>query len=271
MFDAVLSDRENKYVSGGFNPENRMAHAPVSVQENKKNVFSNIRKSIVKQFHSTVVKNENIKINERNKMDGIDLLQGLYNDVIAACFFDPQYRGIMDKMNYGNEGKSRQVERAQLQQMSEETIISFIHEINRVLVPSGHLFLWVDKFHLCEGTNHWFKDTKLKIVDLVTWDKGKIGMGYRTRRKSEYLLILQKEPAKAKGVWTKHNIPDTWTEKIADRSHPHQKPVDLQKELIESVSAKNDYIIDPCAGSYSVLKACSLIERNFIGCDLKAG
>ncbi len=107
-------------------------------------------------------------------------------------------------------------------------------------------------------------------MDLITWDKGRIGMGYRTRRKSEYLLVLQKSPNKAKGYWTRHDIPDVWTEKIINKKHPHQKPIGLQSALIDAVSAEGDYILDPCAGSYSVLDACKEIKRNFIGCDLEA-
>jgi site-specific DNA-methyltransferase (adenine-specific) len=240
----------------------------VAVYEKTNSVFSNQRKPVVKDDHP-VFKNKNIKVNSKNEMDGLHLLKNIYQGVVSACFFDPQYRGIMDKMGYGNEGESRQKERSELEQMSNETIVDFINEIDRVLVPSGHLFLWIDKFHLCEGTSHWFKYTKMVVVDLVTWDKGKIGMGYRTRRKSEYLLILQKEPKRAKGVWTNHSIPDTWTEKITEKIHTHQKPLELQRELIESVSAEGDYILDPCAGSYSVLNACRLANRNFIGCDLK--
>lgn len=107
-------------------------------------------------------------------------------------FFDPQYRGVLDKLKYGNEGKKRGRARAQLEQMNEETIITFIKEINRILKPSKYLFLWVDKFHLVEGVKPWLINTSFKLVDMITWDKQKIGMGYRTRRKSEYLLILQK-------------------------------------------------------------------------------
>ena len=231
-------------------------------------VYSKVRKrrnSLV----IPVLKSGDILVNEPNRMDGLNLLGKIHNDVITACFFDPQYRGIMDKMKYGNEGE-RQKERAELQQMTEETIKSFIDEINRVITESGHLFLWIDKFHLCTGITDWIKDTSLSIVDLITWDKGKIGMGYRTRRKSEYLLILQKKPLKAKGHWTRHDIPDVWTEKISDKKHPHQKPLLLQKSLIEAVSSPEDYILDPCAGSYSVMKACKEMSRNFIGGDLKS-
>jgi site-specific DNA-methyltransferase (adenine-specific) len=237
------------------------------VVESKASVFSKKRVKS-KERTSSILKSGDIKINDINVLDGLELLKSIHNNVIAASFFDPQYRGIMEKMKYGNEG-ARQKERAVLKQMSEELIQEFIEEISRVLQPSGHLFLWIDKFHLCEGTSHWFKNTELSVVDLITWDKGKIGMGYRTRRKSEYLLILQKKPLRAKGVWSKHDIPDVWTEKIVNKRHPHQKPITLLTSLITSISSESDYILDPCAGSYAVLEACRAIKRSFIGCDLK--
>lgn len=213
---------------------------------------------------------DKFSVNDRNDTDGLRLLADIKSKTITAAFLDPQYRGIMDKMKYGNEGH-RQKERAILRQMDEQEIGVFVEEIDRVLVESGHLFLWIDKFHLCEGTSAWTKNTCLSVVDLITWDKGKIGMGYRTRRKSEYLLVLQKQPLKAKGHWTRHDIPDVWQEKIGAKVHPHQKPIELQKMLIDAVSAPNDFILDACAGSYSVLHACKEIGRNFIGADIKPG
>lgn len=236
--------------------------------EISKSVYSKIR--ITPGFSDKpVLRSDNISANKPNIINGQNLLDNINDAIITACFFDPQYRGVMDKMKYGNEGE-RQKERAALEQMGEETIKLFIREIDRVLIPGGHLFLWVDKFHLCEGTAPWTFGTSLSVVDLITWDKGKIGMGYRTRRKSEYLLIIQKKPVKAKGYWTRHDIPDVWTEKIIDKKHPHQKPFMLQKDLIDAVSAEGDYILDPCAGSYTVLAACKEMSRNFIGGDLKA-
>ena len=154
--------------------------------------------------------------------------------------------------------------------MNEKKIITFVREVNRILKPSGHLFLWTDKFHLCEGIADWLKKTDLAIVDMVVWNKGRIGMGYRTRRSSEYLLILQKTPIKSKGIWLIKNIPDVWTEKVDNKKkkHPHQKPLELQKILIEAVSNPGDIIVDPAAGGYSVLEACLLSNRTFLGCDI---
>ena len=204
------------------------------------------------------------KFNEKNKADGLELLSVLENCSVGVVFFDPQYKGILDKMNYGQH---RMKKRYELFQMSEETIKTFIQEIDRVLKKSGYVFLWVDKFHLCSGISDWIDKTELRIVDMITWNKERIGMGYRTRRVSEYCLVLQKEPVKAKTTWKIHNIPDVWNEK-STKDHPHNKPVELQKQLILATTCKDDIVLDPASGGYSVLKACQLAERKFLGCDL---
>lgn len=205
---------------------------------------------------------------ERSFCDGREFLSMIPEGEAACCFFDPQYRGVMDRMNYGNEG-SRQKGRAELSQMPDDMIVEFVRGIDRAVRPSGHLFLWIDKFHLCEGTRHWTAGTSLEVVDLVTWNKGRMGMGYRTRRQSEYLLILQKLPKRAKGVWTRHNIPDVVEEKVAGKTHAHQKPVSLQAALIEATTQPGDLVIDPCAGSFSSLEATLMVAgRRFAGADL---
>src|SRR5436190_7924879 len=85
-------------------------------------------------------KNKELILNSKLKMDGLNLLKALEENSINTVFFDPQYRGVLDKMNYGNEGE-RQIQRSKLIQMSEKKITLFIKEINRVLKPSSHLFL----------------------------------------------------------------------------------------------------------------------------------
>ncbi len=222
--------------------------------------------------NSTVLKKDSeILINYKNIIDGIELLKQIENQSIKAVFFDPQYRGVLDKMSYGNEGKSRGKERCALPQMTSEIITDFLIAIEKILVPSGYLFLWIDKFHLVEGIKDWFQDIpNLEAVDMITWNKMKIGMGYRTRRKSEYLLILQKLPKLAKATWKLHTIPDVWEEK-AEKTHAHSKPLELQKQLILAVTDEGDFVCDPASGGYSVFEACKQTNRNFIGGDLVFG
>ena len=209
--------------------------------------------------------------NARLKMDGLKFLSMLPEATVPVAFFDPQYRGVLDKLRYGNEGEQRGQRRCSLKQMTPDTIAKFIRKIDSVLLPSGHLFLWMDKYHLCTGFQGWMEGTSLEVVDMVTWDKQKMGMGYRTRRSCEHLVILQKAPRKAKGVWKVHTIRDIWSETIGSSNGVHPKPVGLQGELIEAVSNTGDVVIDPAAGSFSVLEACRKRGRYFLGCDIEGG
>ena len=234
-------------------------------QAGVESVFSPVRNLVMPALEIP----DHFAFNSRLKLDGLEFLALLPEDKIPVAFLDPQYRGLLDKMSYGNEGRTRNRGRSALSQMDEEKIAAFVRGIDRALMPSGHLFLWMDKFHLCTGFSHWLTDTKLAVVDLVTWDKGRIGMGYRTRRKSEHLVVLQKTPRRAKGVWKIHNIPDVWEETVPRDAVTHRKPVELQGALLSAVTNPGDVVIDPAAGSFSVLEACRQRNRVFLGCDVE--
>jgi site-specific DNA-methyltransferase (adenine-specific) len=209
-----------------------------------------------------------------NKADGLDLLRGTPDNFSKLFIFDPQYRHLMDHMKFGNEGE-RQKGRALLPQQSDSEIGRFGAEIVRVLKPGGYVMLWCDKFILCQQIAPDFFQKQLKLVDLVTWDKGKIGMGRRTRRRGEYAIFFQKTPqvirTKNLVTWkTKPTIPDVWDEEIIhrDRIHVHQKPFGLQKAVIEATTDPGDVVIDPVAGSFSVMHAAHACGRRFLGGDI---
>lgn len=210
---------------------------------------------------------DGLALDDRNKREGLLFLRELQANSFPLCFFDPQYRGVLDHQRYGNEGE-RQRARSKLRQMSEPEIKQFLRGIDRVLMPTGQLLFWTDKFHLCTGLGPWLDKTNLDIVDLIVWNKMRIGMGYRSRRVSEYLVVMQKAPRRAKGVWALHDIPDVWDEKVTNDG-PHAKPIGLQGRLIEALTNTRDIVIDPAAGSYSVLKACQRTNRHFLGCDIE--
>lgn len=209
-------------------------------------------------------------LNHKNMADGLDLLHDINDNCIKTAFFDPQYRGVLDYLDFGNEGSNRDKERTALNQMTEETILEFIKELERVITPSGHLFLWIDKFHLTKDYRKWLDGTTFQVVDMVVWDKTYFGMGYRTRRQSEFVVVLQKEPVKVKGCWKGHSIPDVWQERVK-KIHAHSKPIKLQCALIESTTEEGDVVLDPASGGWSVFESCMLTNRNFIGSDIEFG
>lgn len=210
-----------------------------------------------------------VRRNERQRMNGYDLLRQLGDAEARLIFFDPQYRAILDKQQYGNEG-ARQKGRSALPQMDGPQIARFLRQIERALKPSGHLMFWTDKFSLCSGHHLELLRSapELQLVDLICWNKLRPANGWRARCHTEYLVVLQKPPIRAKDVWTDKAIPDSWPE-MADRSgHPHAKPHQLVERLIKAVTKRGDLVVDPCAGSYGVLEACRLTGREFVGCDL---
>lgn len=51
--------------------------------------------------------------------------------------------------------------------------------------------------------------------------------------------------------------------------HPTQKPVNVLKKLIEIFTDEGDVVIDPVAGSASILRACAELKRNCYGFEIK--
>ena len=100
-------------------------------------------------------------------------------------------------------------------------------------------------------------------------------MGYRTRNVLEsimieyHTIICSFKKASLKNSLAHHSIRDMQTEKLVHRdSHTHSKPVKLQSRLIDAVTPKKGIILDPAAGSFSVMESALSIKRNFLGCDI---
>jgi site-specific DNA-methyltransferase (adenine-specific) len=207
--------------------------------------------------------------NVAQRGDALVLLQSLLDSCTPLVFFDPQHRDTLDRLAYGVED-ARQKGRALLSAMTSEYVDTCCREAARVLRPSGYLLLWADTFRLCEAYHLRIADV-LKCVDLIAWDNGRIGNGYRSRRRGDYLLVLQKQPLAAKNTWRDHSIPSRWIEKVDRTLHPHVKPIGLIKKLIGAVTRPGDLIVDPAAGSFAVMHAAQQLGREFIGCDIAYG
>jgi site-specific DNA-methyltransferase (adenine-specific) len=203
--------------------------------------------------------------NTAQRGDALALLQSLSDSCTPLVFFDPQHRGVLDYLKFGNEG-ARQRGRSQLPAMDADYIDAVCRESARVLKPGGYFMLWVDTFRLCEGDHLRLADV-FKAVDLLAWDNLRMGMGKRTRRRGDYLLALQKAPISAR-TWRDHGIASRWPEKVDRKIHAHIKPIGLISRLIGAVTEPDDLVIDPAAGSFVVMHAARQLGRNFIGCDI---
>lgn len=213
-------------------------------------------------------------INKKLAIDGRELLSRLKKEVVSAIFFDPQYRSVLNKLKYGNEGK-KQKGRFKLPQMSDEMIKQFLIGFDHVLKPSGYLFFWMDKYMVCEATYRSWLPDGFHVVDKIVWhDPNMFSNGYRSRTSCNHLIVIQKKPLKAKSTWTDHSIRDCWVEELKDnfkQMWTHPKAPGLIERLIGAVTKPGDLVCDPCAGSFIVFDICKKLDRYFAGTDIYTG
>jgi site-specific DNA-methyltransferase (adenine-specific) len=195
-------------------------------------------------------------------------MHSLPDGCTPLVFFDPQHRGVLDKLEYGNEG-ARQKGRRGLPAMTDSYIAACCHESARVLRPGGYLMRWLDTYCVGEALNgHGLGlADALRCVDFIAWDNLRMGNGYRSRRRGDYLAVLQKPPFAAKRTWRDHRIPNRWVEKVDRKQHPHIKPIGLITRLIGAVTNPGDLVVDPAAGSFAVMYAAHHLGRDFVGWD----
>jgi hypothetical protein len=80
----------------------------------------------------------------RNVGDALALLRTVPPASIKLSSWDPQYRQLLTKLAYGNEGMNRGQRRKQLSAVSPAYIASCDAEIGRIMAPSGYCCRRVD-------------------------------------------------------------------------------------------------------------------------------
>jgi site-specific DNA-methyltransferase (adenine-specific) len=188
-----------------------------------------------------------LRRNIKQHGDALTLLRALPDACSPLAFFDPQHRGVLDHLKFGNED-SRQRGRALLPAMTESYIDAVCVEVARVLKPNGYLMRWLDTYGVVEAHHLRISRELLVGVDLITWDN--------------------LPPIRCGNTWTDHSIPSRWPEKVSRGQHPHIKPSGLITRLIAATTAPGDLVVDPAAGSFVVMRAAHALGRNFCGCDL---
>jgi site-specific DNA-methyltransferase (adenine-specific) len=80
--------------------------------------------------------------------------------------------------------------------------------------------------------------------------------------------IICKEYGKRFNIWKYNTGKHQSSKDVIAFQHPAIFPEELAKDCILSWSNEDDIILDPFMGSGTTAKACILLNRNFIGCDI---
>ena len=98
---------------------------------------------------------------------------------------------------------------------------------------------------------------------LIVWAKNVFGMGKGYRRQHEFCCFY--------GTLDSTTESDLWNvarDNQNEYKHPTQKPIILAERALLNSSKVNSIVLDPFAGSGSMLIACEKLKRNYIGIEL---
>ena len=195
-----------------------------------------------------------LKYNQRQRMDGLELLQGLPERFAHVVYLDPQRE---------EDARNDVV----LPSMSAP-YGEWIEQAERVLVPNGSLILWLEGSSYEGGTyERWLPDS-LEVVVRGTWRPQGFNPEESGKREEHVIVAHKMVPHSAHLYEHRLPLPYQWWRATPNTEGFWEKPYSLVGELIRPVTVPGDLVVDPAAGSYSTLAACLEEKRLFLGCDI---
>ena len=138
-------------------------------------------------------------------------------------------------------------------------------EWRRVLVPGGHLLVFID-WRMEAALSGAIESADLRHIGLLVWDKTFFGMGSCFRNQHELILHF----TKGKGLSPQRK--DTGNvlhyKPVRGGEHPTEKPVDLLERLISVVCKEGGIVLDSFAGSGTTAVAAARLNRDAILIEL---
>lgn len=189
-----------------------------------------------------------------------------YHIVSGGCTTIPKNNepgGIFDRRSTFTQENAKS---GKLFDNNEILFSEWLPEIYRVVKDSSHIYIYINARNLCELQTEAEKCGFI-FQNILIWDKGNVTPNRYYLNGYEMILMLRKGSAKninnmsAKNIIYVDNI-------IGDKTHPTEKPVAVNRYLIENSSNINDVVLDPFMGTGSCGIACRELKRDFIGVEI---
>lgn len=148
--------------------------------------------------------------------------------------------------------------RAWFDTLGADDILGIIADAQSLLADDGALYVFAD---VKSGLELF---PPLRPVNVIVWDKQKLGMGYNWRRMHEWIAFVPQP---------KHELRDKGRGDIircsgvSEKVHPTQKPEGVLKTIILNSTDTGDLVIDPFMGSGATLAAAQQLGRRAVGIE----
>ena len=195
--------------------------------------------------------------------DCLELMKDIPDKSIDLIIIDPPY-STPTITGFGR----KQVKNVADLSIQETYMKCLKEEFERILKDNSPIFVFCDdKYYpsIYRAFYNW------QSVQMIVWDKGKIGMGKPFRKRHELIVYANRETIDYNRTENITHYPTVLNYKVVtekEKVHPAQKPIKLLEDLILGFSNENDTVLDCFMGSGSTGVACVNTNRNFIGIEL---
>lgn len=203
-----------------------------------------------------------------NQADAVTWLRRFGTGTVDLVVTDPAYESMEKHRKVGTTTRlknSASSSNAWFDIFPDSRYPEFFTELHRVLAKNSHCYI-----HCDQTTGLVIKpiaeEAGFKFWKFLVWDKMKMGMGYHYRYRHEWIGFFEKGKRRLASLSVQDILP---VQSLRGKEfYPTQKPVELERILIEQSSSPGELVVDPFLGSGAVGKAALLTGRRFAGCDV---
>jgi len=190
--------------------------------------------------------------------DCLEAIKDLPGNSIDMVLIDPPY-STPTVASFGRKVNKRLSDLA----IQEFYFSKIKEELERVMTSDAPLFIFCDDIYYAVLVGLFYE---WKQINLLVWDKKRIGMGKPFRRRHELLFYANRGKAATNG--TMSHIPTILEHSLTKKHHGAEKPVELCEKLIAEFCPIGGKVLDLFMGSGTTGVACKNLNRGFIGMEL---
>ena len=201
-----------------------------------------------------------------SQYDAVEWLQTLATESVDLVVTDPPYESLEKHRAIGTTTRlkhSKSSSNDWFRIFPNSRFPELFRELYRVLARDRHLYLFCDAETMFIA-KPLAEAAGFRFWKPLVWDKQRIGMGYHYRARYEFILFFEKGKRKLNNL----GLPDVLAAPRIHNGYPTEKPVAINRILIEQSTRIGELVIDPFMGSGSAGVAALETQRGFMGNDI---
>jgi len=207
--------------------------------------------------------------------DGVELSKKLKPGTIQSVITDPPF-GVDNLSNMATTAVGKEYARKIANDESPELAMEIFTKVMAALIPSMKDESDIYIFTAHQVLEEWLAFTRellepygFRRKAILVWEKDGPGMGdLNTWGMGCEFILYYKRGNRERGAARRNNVLHISQLRPNELIHPHEKPQQLLELLIKHSVSKGDWIVDPFAGSGSLVRAARGLGVNSIGMEL---